>query len=137
MRRASLDFPAALRRLRIRCDLDAADLLRVASRDANAARQLQREYQARRAAGLDHSWLTSKAAARETALETGGAIRTRGASLDPYRACLGLAAAAAARGASLHEGSSARRIRVRRKYVEITTEGAVVQAGAVVIATAA
>jgi glycine/D-amino acid oxidase-like deaminating enzyme len=100
MRRASLDFPAALRRLEVKCDLAPADLLTFTRRDANAARQLQREYQGRRAAGLDHSWVTPAAVARETGVEGGGAIRTRGAALDPYRACVAFAAAAAGRGAA-------------------------------------
>ena len=54
------------------------------------SRRLRREYDARREAGFDHSWLTAAALARETALDGGGAIRTRGFALDPYRACLGL-----------------------------------------------
>ena len=51
MRRASLDFPAAIRRLEVKCDLAPADLLIFARRDADAARQLQREYQGRRDGG--------------------------------------------------------------------------------------
>lgn len=137
MRRASLDFPAALRRLNIKCDLASEDLLTFAARDPESARQLQREYQSRRAAGLEHSWLTPVAFARETALESGGAIRARGASLDPYRACVALAAAAAARGAVLHETSAVQRIRAGRKQVEVTTEKGTVRAASVVIATGA
>jgi glycine/D-amino acid oxidase-like deaminating enzyme len=137
MRRASLDFQAALRRLQVKCDLAPEDLLTFARRDSDSARQVQREYQSRRAAGLDHSWLTPAAFARETGLEGAGAIKTRGASLDPYRACVALAAAAAARGAVLHEGSAVRRIRAGRKQVEVTTDKGTVRAESVVIATAA
>jgi glycine/D-amino acid oxidase-like deaminating enzyme len=137
MRRASLDFSAAIRRLRIRCDLEAADLLIFARRDADAARRLQREYQNRRTAGLDHSWVKPALLAREAGIEGGGAIRTRGAALDPYRACVGLAAAAAGRGAALYGKSPVRRIRVGRKQVEITTGAGTVRADTVVIATAA
>jgi len=135
MRRASLDFPAALRRLNVRCDLAGEDLVHYAPREADAAKRLRREYQDRRDAGFDHSWLTPAAVTREAALESGGAIRTRGASMDPYRACLGLAAAAASRGAAIHEKSAAVRIRARRKDVEVTTDGGSVRAGAVLIAT--
>jgi glycine/D-amino acid oxidase-like deaminating enzyme len=135
MRRASLDFPAAIRRLRIKCDLEPADLLQHARRDGE--RQLLREHESRRAAGLEHSFLKPAALAREARVEGGGAIRTRGAALDPYQACVAFAAAAAARGAALHGKSPVRRIRAGRKQVEITTDDGVVRAGAVVIATGA
>ncbi len=134
MRRASLDFAAALRRFEIRCDLGPLDLLRFA-RSADAARLLRREYQVRRDAGFDHSWVTAGACARETAIAAAGAIRTRGAAIDPYRACVGLAAAAAARGASIHERSAVRRIRARPKRVEVTTARGTLHADAVLVAT--
>ena len=101
-----------------------------------AARGWAREYKARRAAGLDHSWLTPAACARETALATGGAIRTRGTSLDPYRACLSLASSALERGAVLYESPVAR-VRAGSKHVEVRTDAAVVKADAVIIATSA
>jgi glycine/D-amino acid oxidase-like deaminating enzyme len=136
MRRASLDFAAALRRLEIRCDLSHQDLLLVA-RGPEDGKRLRKDYQARRDAGLGHSWLTPRAVEREAALSAAGAIRTRGGALDPYRACVGLIAGAAARGAAVFERSPVTRIRVRSKHVEVTTNGGVVRAGAVVIATAA
>jgi glycine/D-amino acid oxidase-like deaminating enzyme len=136
VRRASLDFAAAIRRFEIRCDLVPQDLLHVAA-GAEAGRLLRSEYQARRDAGLGHSWVTPAAFARETPVASAGAIRTRGAAIDPYRACVGLAAAAASRGASIHERSAARRIRVRRKHVEVTTERGAIQADAVIVATEA
>lgn len=135
MRRASLDFAAALRRFDIRCDLVPMDLLQFASGASEAGRLLRREYQARRDAGLDHSWVTPAAFARETAVASGGAIRTRGAAIDPYRACVGLAAAAVDRGASIYERSAARRIRARRKHVEVTAERGTIEADAVIVAT--
>jgi glycine/D-amino acid oxidase-like deaminating enzyme len=136
MRRASLDFAAALRRFDIRCDLAAQELLYYAA-GPEAGRRLRREYQARRDAALDHSWVTPAAFARETAIAASGAIRTRGAAIDPYRACVGLAAEAAARGAAMHEDSAVRRIRARRKHVEVTTQKGTVTADAVIIATEA
>jgi glycine/D-amino acid oxidase-like deaminating enzyme len=123
MRRASLDFAAALRRLQIRCELTPQDLVSLAAADPAAARRHRRDYEARRAAGLEHSWLTPQQAMRETAIAAGGGIRTRGATLDPYRACLGLAAAAAARGAAIFESSGVRRLRAGRKGVELVTAG--------------
>jgi glycine/D-amino acid oxidase-like deaminating enzyme len=137
MRRASLDFPAALRRLAVKCDLAPQDLLTFSRRDSQLSRSLQREYQSRRAAGFDHSWLKPAAVAREAAIESGGAIRTRGSSLDPYRACLGLASAAVSRGAAIYERSQVRRIRAGRKQVEITTSAGTIRAQAVLVATAA
>lgn len=135
VRRASLDFPAALRRLQVRCDLAGEDLLHFTAREADAVKRLRREYQNRRDAGFDHSWLTPGAVTREAAVESGGAIRTRGASLDPYRACLGLTAAAVSRGAAVYEKSAAIRVRARRKDVEVTTEAGSVRADAVLVAT--
>jgi glycine/D-amino acid oxidase-like deaminating enzyme len=136
-RRGSLDLSAILRRLNVRCELASEDLLNFAPRDSEAARSWQREYQSRRAAGLLHSWLTPAAFARETALAGGGAIRTRGAKLDPYRAAVALAAAAVARGASVHEQSRVSRVRAGAKMVEVTTDGGVIRAEAVIVATSA
>ena len=137
MRRASLDFPAALRRIAARCDLAPADLISFARRDPEAVRRLQRELQSRRDAGLDHSWIKPVAFTREVATEAGGGIRTHGFTLDPYRACVALTAAAAARGAALYEKSPVRRIRATRKYVDITSGDSTIRADAVVIATGA
>jgi glycine/D-amino acid oxidase-like deaminating enzyme len=137
MRRASLDFAASIRRLEIRCDLAPQDLLRIVPRDAEAVKRLRREYDARRQAGFDHSWLTAAALTREASVEGGGAIRTRGFALDPFRACLGFAAAASARGAMFFEHSAVRRIRASRKRVEIRTAAGTLRARAVVIATSA
>jgi glycine/D-amino acid oxidase-like deaminating enzyme len=134
MRRASLDFPAALRRLGVRCDLAPADVLLVA-RDPQASRMLQREQQSRRDAGFDYPWLKPAVVSRDAAVDSGGGIRTHGFSLDPYRACLGLASAAASRGAVLFEKSHVRRIRAGRKQVEISTAAGSVRADAVIVAT--
>jgi glycine/D-amino acid oxidase-like deaminating enzyme len=137
MRRASLDFAAAIRRAGIKCDLAPQDLLQIAARDADAVKRLRREYDARRRAGFDPSWLTAKALSRETAIDAGGAMRTRGFTIDPYRACVGLASAAAEKGASIFESSAVRRIRATRKYVEVSTATGKLRAEAVVIATGA
>jgi len=117
MRRASLDFSAAIRRLGVRCDLASSDYLTITRAYSGGARLLQREHQSRREAGLEHSWLKPAAVNREAAVESGGAIRTHGFTFDPYRACVGFAAAASTRGAVLHEDSPVRRIRAGRKQV--------------------
>jgi glycine/D-amino acid oxidase-like deaminating enzyme len=137
VRRASLDFAAALRRLRIRCDLTPLELLRVCRPGPEAVRALRREYQSRRDAGFDQSWISASILRREAALEGGGAIKSRGFAIDPYRACLGLAAAAAARKAQIFEHSAVTRVRDRRKFVEIVTASGTLQAESVIVATSA
>ncbi|MEO7275901.1 MAG: FAD-binding oxidoreductase [Vicinamibacterales bacterium] len=133
-RRASLDFAAALRRLAIRCDLEPATLLRVARTDP---RGLRKELDARRAVGLEPTWKTPAATWRDTALESGGAISGPAFTCDPYRAALGLAAAAVARQARIFERSPVTRIRDRRTSIEVTTEGGTIHAEAAIIATSA
>jgi len=137
MRRASLDFATAMRRFGVRADVAPLDFVHVVRRDADAARRLRREYQARRDAGLEHTWLTPASVSRTAAIESGGGILTRGSGIDPFRACAGLAAAAAARGARIHERSAARRVRARRKHVEVSTARGTVRADAVIVATEA
>jgi glycine/D-amino acid oxidase-like deaminating enzyme len=134
-RRASLDFGAALRRLGIRADLAPQDLVFFSRDGAESARQLQREYKARRDAGFECSWLTARAVSQEAGITANGAIRTKGEALDPYRACLGLAAAAVSKGARIHERSPVRRVKAGRKAVEITTDGGVITADAVIMAS--
>jgi glycine/D-amino acid oxidase-like deaminating enzyme len=58
-------------------------------------------------------------------------------TIDPYRACVGLVAAAIARGARVHEKSRVGRIRVAKNHVEVLTEGGSVRAETVVVATGA
>lgn len=137
MRRGSLDFAAALRRYRIRCDLAPTDLVTFAAQNTQAARVLRREYQGRHDAAIGGSWLTQAAVTRETGLESAGAIRARGSVIDPYRACLGLLRAAVTRGATVYERSAVRRIRPSKKYVDVLTESGSVRAEVVIVATAA
>lgn len=134
MRRASLDLSAVLRRTKVRCDLQIEDVVWIA-RHEDEVRRLRKEQQARREAGLNSSWLTRTAVRRATGTEADGGLRSRGASLDPYRAAIGLAAAAAERGALIFERSAVRRVRAGRKRAEVVTANGRVQADAVVIAT--
>lgn len=133
-RRATLDAAATLRRLGIKCGLDAHDALLVASRDDEKA--VRRESEARAAAGLDGTWLARKQLLATAALEGAGAIKMRDAfGLDPYRACVGLAAAAVKRGVPIHERTRVRKVRIGRKQVEVIVEGATIRAKTVVVAT--
>jgi len=134
-RRSSLDFGAALRRFGVKAELAPQDVVSFTRDGADAARRLQREYHARRDAGVDASWLNPRALAVETAVSGAGGLRVKGEVIDPYRACVGLAGAAASRGAILHDRTTVRRIRAGRKAVQVTTDGGIVTADAVVIAT--
>ncbi|MGB2717532.1 MAG: FAD-binding oxidoreductase [Vicinamibacterales bacterium] len=135
MRRASLDFAAVLRRLRIKCDLAPEDLLTLIPREPESIKKARREYQSRRHAGLDHTWLTAAATKRAAAVDAGGAIKTRGSVLDPYRACLGLAAAASARRVPIFEQSPARKFKPTRKTIDVVTESGVIRANAAIVTT--
>ena len=134
-RRATLDLAATLRRLRIRCQLETRDAIYFTHSENDVVR-LRRELSARRTAGLDATWLTRDRLARATNLAAFGGIRTRGnAQVDPYRMCLGFAAAAAKRGAAVYERSPVTRIRPHRKGVDVTSEGGTVRAQRVIVAT--
>jgi glycine/D-amino acid oxidase-like deaminating enzyme len=134
-RRASLDFAALLRRLNVKCYLDARPALTVAATPEQIAR-LKREQKARRAAGLDAPLLNARAIATEVGLDAGAAVRAKdGAILDPYRACLGLASAAADRGVSLFERSPVTKVTFNRKTVEVFTASGRIRANRVVVAT--
>jgi glycine/D-amino acid oxidase-like deaminating enzyme len=133
-RRGALDAAALLRRLRVPCGLTGRRTLTVAETWAETA--LAREHKARRAAGAVSTWLAGRPAATAAGRPVAAAARTGAAfAFDPYRACLGLAAAAARRGAAIYEGSHARRIRARPGGVEAITPDGVVRADAVVVAT--
>jgi glycine/D-amino acid oxidase-like deaminating enzyme len=137
MRRGSLDFAAALRRYAIKCDLAPQDVITIAPSTPQGGRLLRREFEARHDAGIEGSWMTPAALARETALESPGGIRTHGQVFDPYRACVGLAGAAAARGAQIFEHSPVTRIRASKRAVEVSTDRATIAADVVVVATGA
>jgi glycine/D-amino acid oxidase-like deaminating enzyme len=133
-RRASLDGAALLRRLAIKCDLEPVNPLIVAGRDDEKV--LRREFDARSKGGIDATWLPRTLLGRVTALEAPAAIRMRDAfTLDPYRACLGLAAAAASKGAVICERSPVKKVKFTRKYVDIIAEGGTIRAGTAIVAT--
>ena len=103
-RRGSLEFLAALRRHKIACGLQTGSALHLTQTPDEESR-LRREYSTRRAAGLDVSALSGTQLFQKAGRD-GFAIRSRGqAVVDPYRASLGFARAAAARGALIFERS--------------------------------
>ena len=134
-RRAALDFAALLRRLKVKCDLDARPAVTVAVTPEQVSR-LTREHQARRKAGLEAPLLKTSALKSELGLDAVAGLRAKdGATVDPYRACLGLAAAAAQRGAVLYERSPVQKVTFNRKTVEVFTDGGSIKANRVVVAT--
>jgi glycine/D-amino acid oxidase-like deaminating enzyme len=134
-RRAALDAQATLRRLKVKCDLRPADAIQVA-RDDVEAKALRRELASLKGAGLEGVWLTGRALAQATGLDGAGGLKTTGhASLDPYRAALGLAHAAAARGAVVFERTSIDTVRHTRTGVELAAGRVRIQATTIVVAT--
>jgi len=134
-RRSALDFAALLRRLDIKCALESRTTVTVATTPDQVAR-LNKDQKARRDAGLDAPLLNARAVRGDASLDAAAGLRTReAASIDPYRACVGLAAAAAERGAKLFEKSPVRRITFNRKTAEVFTAGGSIRTSRVVVAT--
>jgi glycine/D-amino acid oxidase-like deaminating enzyme len=128
------DAAAMLRRLKIPGGIDAIDNLVVAFRGDEKA--LQREQTAREEAGLDARALTQKQARQATALDAVAAMRLREAfTVDPYRACVGLATTAARRGAVLFERSPVRKVRAGSKQIEVLLDGGSVTARTLIVTT--
>ena len=134
-RRAALDFAALLRRLEIRCALEPRTTVTIATTADQIAR-LNKDQRGRRDAGLDAPLLNARAVRGDASIEAGAGLRTRdSASIDPYRACVGLAAAAAERGAAIFERSPVKRITFNRKTAEVFTDGGSIRTSRVVVAT--
>lgn len=134
-RRAALDAQATLRRLKIGCGLDPAGGL-LWARDESEEKRLRKELAGLRAAGIEASWVTSRALATAAGVEGAGAIKTQGhAALDPYAAGLGLARAAAGRGAAVFEKSPVSKVSHGRAGVELTAGKGTIRADTVIVAT--
>jgi glycine/D-amino acid oxidase-like deaminating enzyme len=134
-RRGALDFAALLRRLGVKTDLAGQPSVTVAITPDQAAR-LAREQQARRKADLEAPLLKAAALRSELGLDAVAGVRAKdGAIVDPYRACLALASAAAERGAALYERSPVRKITFTRKTADVITDGGTIRTRRVVVAT--
>jgi glycine/D-amino acid oxidase-like deaminating enzyme len=142
-RRGSLEYIAAIKRLRIDCGLQVRDGLHIAT-TAEGMQWIQKEYAARRDAGLDAAALKGSPLLKKLGPlgplsprvhDAFGLITHGNASVDPYRASLGFAKAAAARGAKIFERSPAMRIRPQHRTVEIKTAKGSITASRVVLAT--
>lgn len=132
--RGASDGAALLKRLKLPGGvLPLSDLL-VALRGDD--RILRREQTTRDDAGVPTRWLTERQARSATNLDAIAALRVRdGFGLDPYRACLTLATAAARRGATLYERSAVKKVKAGRKSVDVITTDASIRADTVIVTT--
>lgn len=134
-RAGALEFASALRRLGVRCDLEPVPLLTAAFR-ADGTEPLKREQAARRAAGLDAAWLSTKVSSAVIGGEAVSAIKQRESFLfDPVRATLGMVRAAESAGARIFEHSAARRTTFTRKTADVVLASGRVHARGVFVAT--
>jgi glycine/D-amino acid oxidase-like deaminating enzyme len=134
-RRSALDFIALIRRLDLKCDFEPRGALQVAATPEQLGR-LKKEQKMRRDAGLDAPMVNARTVAGEAGFGALAAIRTHdGATLDPYRATLGLAHAAIDRGAKFFERSPATKIKFTRKWVEVQTAGGTIRGDRVIVTT--
>jgi len=134
-RRAALDFAALVRRLNIKCHLEEHGSVTVALTPEQLAR-LKRDQKSRREAGVNAPLLNAGAIKKEFGLDGMAGLRSKeGATLDPYRACVGLAAAAVERGAQLFERSPVKKITFGRKNATVFTAGGSMKVRRIVVAT--
>jgi glycine/D-amino acid oxidase-like deaminating enzyme len=134
-RRAAHDFASLVRRLDINCHLDEGGSATIATTPDQIAR-LTRDLKARADAGVDALRLKPAVIKSQLAIDAGAGLRSKaGGTLDPYRACVGIAAAAVDRGAVIFEQSPVRKIAFTRKTIDVFTAGGSIRAGRVIVAT--
>lgn len=132
--RGTSDGAALLRRLKIPGGVVPVSDLLVGLRGDE--KLLRREHTALEDAGMPARWLSDRQARQATNLDVGGAIRLRDAyGVDPYRACIVLANAAARRGARIFEKSTVQKVTFGRKDAQVTLAGAVVRTTNVIVTT--
>ena len=118
-RRSALDAQATLRRLKIRCDLQPADVI-VTAQGSQDVKLLRRELALQKEAGIEGAWVSGAALEKASGIEGGGGVKSSGhASLDPYRAAIGFARAAAVRGAAVFERTEVHSIKHTQTGVEL------------------
>ncbi|MFN8058437.1 MAG: FAD-binding oxidoreductase [Vicinamibacterales bacterium] len=133
--RATLELCSLLRRLDVRADCACGEGLQLAT-TAEQARTLELECDAERAAGLDAPWLSARRASAASRTDAEGAIRRHAdGTVDPYRATLGIVAAATKAGATFHERSLVRRTRYSKNGAEVHLATGALKARHVVVAT--
>ena len=134
-RRSSLDFAALLRRLDVKCFIEPHAAVTVAATPEQAAR-VKREQKARRDSGIEALLLNARAISSEVAVSASAALRTKeGSTLDPYRACLGIAAAAADHGAQFFERTAVKKVTFTRKTADVLTADGRIHTKRVIVTT--
>jgi len=135
-RRAVLDLATTARRLGVK-SVATGDAVRVLPFYTSEEKAFAKELALRREIGLDVVGLKVAAAVRESGIDAARAamkLRDWGEA-NPYRVLVAFAAAAAKRGAAIYERSPARRIKMRRKNVEIDVDGGTLTADTVIVCT--
>jgi len=133
--RATRDVAKAIRRLRSDVGLCACDSVYFTC-DPDRVKELRRELNARKAAGLPGRWLSASALYRMTGIRAQAAIATSGnAQVNPLRTCHAFLAAAARRGARIFERSQVRRVKTSKAGVDVRTAGGTISASHIVVAT--
>ena len=134
-RRAALDFAALIKRLEIKCHLTPTGSLTAAVTPEQES-WLKREQKLRKDAGLDASVVNSRVTSDEAGIAVAAALRSRdGATIDPYRAAIGLAAAAAARNAHIFEQTPVKKTTFTRKHADIVTDAGRIRVSRIIVAT--
>lgn len=136
-RLSALEYAAALKKLKIRCGLDAAPIVINAAGEDEAA-SLRKEQAARKQAGIDAPWLAASVAGPMIGTDTAGTIRLReGAAYDPFRAATEFVRVAAKAGARVFEKSAVRRTRFTRTTADVILADATIRARGIFVATGA
>jgi glycine/D-amino acid oxidase-like deaminating enzyme len=134
-RHATRELVAAIRSLRISCDLEQRDSVYYAMTEKDAQR-LETEHRARGTAGVRGLWLEGARLRRAVGFNALAGIRTRGnAQVDPVKACVGLMRAAESAGALLFERSPVHSIAQSPRGVVVSTPRGTIRADRVVVAT--
>jgi len=131
--KGATEAAALLRRLKTPGIEEFENLIVAARGDEKA---LQREQAAREEAGLDARALTQKQVRQATALDAAAGMRLRDTpAVDPYRACLVLATAAARRGAVFFERSPVKQVRPGARKIDVVLASGTVTAETAIITT--
>ena len=134
-RRGALDMGAAIRRLPARRDLSPASFV-LNARDSDIAVALRKDQAARKAAGVDASWLSPAVTGAEIGTTSEGALRSRDAFVhDPVRTTLAFAAAAEEKGARIFERSPVRKTTFTRKVADVVLKTGKIRTRGIYVAT--
>jgi glycine/D-amino acid oxidase-like deaminating enzyme len=136
-RRAVLDLATTSRRLGVKGGVEVQPALRVLASYDGDEKVLLKDAMMRRDAGIDAVYLKAAAAVRESKVDSARvAVKLRDwGQANPYALVSAFCNAAEERGAAFFERSTVKRIRVRRRDVEIHVEGGVATAETVIVCT--